>query len=254
MISAQKHTSLGFSLLGAGHSCGSSRGGALAELMNKQDPWARAWKTENEKAHVAQPMCTYFHKGTENCSFEMAAPQCTSNSEANAPGKPSASAGTYLLLLCHWLAPSSWQHGSFPSLLWSSTSWEKPWEAERQEPSTFPGIPVLFSDKRSQWLDSIWKELRNGYSLGQRKHDKRKDNSHHHRKGWKNFFVRHQYRRTRQMVGVVPSGIKPIKHLHVPPKPGKGGGLSRQLIESTAWERKWDSACVVSFFILNEET
>lgn len=74
MFLAQKHTSLGFFLFGAGHLCGSSRGGASAEPLNKQDPWACAWKAENEKAHVAQPVCVYFHKGTENCSFEMAAP------------------------------------------------------------------------------------------------------------------------------------------------------------------------------------
>lgn len=87
----------------------------------------------------------------------------SSNSVANAPEKPSALAGTCLLPLYHWLAPSSWQHCSFPSFpwLWSSTSWEKPWDAERQEPSTFPGIPPLFSDKRNQRLDSVWKEMRN---------------------------------------------------------------------------------------------
>lgn len=76
----------------------------------------------------------------------------------------------------------------------------------KTEPSTFLGIPLLFSDKSNQQLDSIWKEMRNGYSLGQRKHDQRKNNSHHHRKGWENFFGRHQCRRTCQMVGVVPPG------------------------------------------------
>lgn len=144
----------------------------------------------------------------------------SSNSVANAPEKPSASAGTYLLPLYHWLAPSSWQHHPFPSfpLLWSSTSWEKPWDEERQEPSTFP---LLFSNKRNQRLDSIRKEMRNGYSSGQRKHDQRKDNSHHHRKGWENFFGRHQYRRTRQMVGVVPPGSQNLLNLCTSPQTWK---------------------------------
>lgn len=42
--------------------------------MNKQDPRACAWKTENENILIAQSMCIYFHKERENCSFEMAAP------------------------------------------------------------------------------------------------------------------------------------------------------------------------------------
>lgn len=103
----------------------------------------------------------------------------------------------------------------------------------------------IFRDSSSfQWQKEpetwlyIWKEMKNGYSLGQRKHDQRKDNSQHHRKGWENFFGRHQYKRTHQMIGVVPPGSQNLLNLCMSPKPGKGGGLSRQLIESTAWERK----------------
>lgn len=80
----------------------------------------------------------------------------------------------------------------------------------------------LSSVKMKQPLDSLWKEMRNGNSLGQRR-GMMKDNSPHCRKGWRIFLGRRQCRRTCQMDGEgSPSWfLKPIKHLHIPPRLGK---------------------------------
>lgn len=128
-------------------------------------------------------MCIYFHEGTENCSFEMAASptpptgwltlpksplrlqgciHCPSAASLHLPPGSTALSppgSTALSPRCHCIAVKLHQEPQLGATM----------GCRKTRAHHMPGIPVLFSNKMNQPLDSIWKEMRNGYNVVRRR-------------------------------------------------------------------------------------
>lgn len=189
-------------------------------------------------------MCIYFHEGTENCSFEMAAPPAPPTGWLTLPKSPlhlqglihrPSAAGSHLPRGS--LALSPWQHCIAVKLH------REPWLGATMGCRKTRACHIA----RDSCSFQRQKEPATWFHMGgnekwiqfgaEKRYDQRKDNSPHCGKGWAKFFGRRQCRWTRQMVGVVPPDLKNLLSLCTSPQTW-GTGRSQQAITWVHCSRK----------------